>query len=50
MLHCREAYEGLLEGQIAAGVGDGSLRPEFGPDAPAPYARLARRCWQADPE
>lgn len=50
MFYCREVYEGLIDGQICVGVSEGNLRPEFDDTCPAPYRRLAERCWHQDPE
>ena len=50
MFYCKDVYPDLLDGQICVGVCDGTLRPEFWEDAPAPYRRLAERCWHHDPK
>ena len=50
MHQCREAFEGLMEGQICVGVCDGSLRPEFDEECPADFRELTARCWAQNPE
>ena len=50
MYHCREAYEGLMEGQICVGVCDGSLRPDCDASCPKDLKRLLSQCWDQDPD
>lgn len=49
MYHCRQAYEGLMEGQICVGVCDGSLRPELEAACPSDFRALLSQCWAQDP-
>jgi len=49
MYHCREVYQGLMEGQICVGVCDGTLRPEFDTTCPTNFRELLTRCWSQDP-
>lgn len=49
MYYCKAPYDGLIEAQVCVGVSEGTLRPEFDQDCPAPYRALVEKCWHQDP-
>lgn len=49
MFHSTHAYDGLLEGQIMAGVMNGTLRPSWDGDCPTALMNLAESCWAQEP-